>query len=130
MGKDVVQWIAGWLSSWKSKLAWSLNHRSKHFTHEFHYLISQCFDLWLNDHANLLLQLDNQPAIHCTRSRVKERVSIMGLRVSVKLSEFELATLQWTSEPSFDLIAFRARMYFLLHSCQELQTISPLPDKS
>jgi len=38
----------------------------KHFTHEFHYLISQCFDRWLSDHANLLLQLDNQPAIHCT----------------------------------------------------------------
>ena len=63
--KMVIQWIAGWLSCCKSKLAWSLNHRSKHFTHEFHYLISQCFDLWLSDHANLLLQLDNQPAIHC-----------------------------------------------------------------
>ena len=38
----------------------------KHFTHEFHYFISQCFALWLSNHANLLLQLDNQPAIHCT----------------------------------------------------------------
>ena len=34
--------------------------RSKHFTHEFYYLISQCFDLWLSDYASLLLQLDNR----------------------------------------------------------------------
>ena len=39
-----LQWIAGWLSTSKIKLAKLLNHRSDHFTHKFLYLI---FDLRL-----------------------------------------------------------------------------------
>ena len=34
-----------------SENAKSLNHRSKQFTHEFYYLISKCFDLWLPNFA-------------------------------------------------------------------------------